>query len=127
MMVKEEEPVVAPIDATGDNPIEKFTPEEDAAARFSYLLPFVRRSGKNMSAKAMTRVIHALAEFPLGNSIDINEMGFRSKQEKQLFTVMYEINAAKHTVLNYIKDEQAKLKKEKEESHVETTSETKAE
>lgn len=87
-----------------------FKPEEEAAARYSYLLPIAKKLSKDMSAKAMARVVMALAEFPLQQS---EKPRLISKEENQLFQVIFEINVAKGLILDYAKkvSEEATAKK----------------
>jgi hypothetical protein len=94
------------------------TPEEEAVGKFMMLLPYVKRVGKNVSKKGMLRVLHALGAFPLGESTDVAKMGFRSNDEKQLFKLMYELNAPKSIILAAVRKEQQEIKA------IQTTQET---
>jgi hypothetical protein len=79
-----------------------FTKEEESAARFLYLLPYIKKFGSAIGAKGMVRVMHALAEFPVGDSLP----KFKNKQEEQLFNVFQELTAAKAIVVRYAMDQQ---------------------
>jgi hypothetical protein len=104
-----------------------FTPAEEAAARFTYLLPFLKRMAGSMSSKGMARVIHRLAEFPLGDAVHIDKMGFRTKEEKKLFEVFYNINECKNTILKSMKEDQIKAEQEAQGENVDgNTVETQA-
>lgn len=83
----------------------QFKPEEEAAAKYTYLLPIARRLSTNMSAKSMARVVMALAEYPLQQT---EKPRLRSKEEQQLFQVVFEINAAKGTILQYAREQAMK-------------------
>ena len=104
----------------------EFTKEEEAAAKFTYLLPFIKRAGSNLSQKAMARVLYALAEFPLGKSIKIEDMNFKSPAEKQLFHIFYEINSAKAIILDYAKTEENKNETSETNSEGEQSNESEA-
>lgn len=88
-----------------------YTPEEEAAARFLYLLPYVKRIGKNLGGNAVVRVLYALAEFPLGD----DKPKLKSKEEKQLFDIFQELMASKSLIIKHA------LEKQKEAEQAEKT------
>lgn len=83
-----------------------FTEVEKAAGGFSYYLPVLKRVIGNLSAKAAARVVMKIAEFPFGESKEVDKMGFTSPEEKQAFMLFFEINAMKNTMLNHVIEEE---------------------
>lgn len=74
-------------------------PVEEAAMRFTQLLPFVSKiAAASSSQKGLVRVLHALAEFPLGKA----KPRLLNANERQLFAIMQELNGYKSTVLTSI-------------------------
>ncbi len=94
-----------------------FKPEEEAAARYTYLLPVAKRLAGSMSAKGMARVVMALAEFPLQTTPKPRLIG---KDENQLFQVIFELNVAKGMILDYAKKQSELTKTSAESTVVET-------
>lgn len=80
----------------------EFTKEEEAAAKIKLLLPFLKKTVGNMSAKSAARVLTELAIFPIGDSTDLAKT-LRSKDERQAFKLFFELQAAKQVVLEYVK------------------------
>lgn len=95
---------------TAEKKAASFTPEEEAAARFIYLLPYIKKFGNSMGQKAVVRVLHELAQFPLNG----DKPRFQSKQEEQLFGIFNEIYMTKSVILKYA------MEQRKKESEVET-------
>lgn len=77
---------------------------EQAARRFTGLLPYVKKIANAAEGKkSLVRVLHALAEFPLGASVP----RLLNDNERQLFQVMSELSAAKTVLLNsFMKQQQ---------------------
>jgi hypothetical protein len=74
-------------------------PVEEAAMRFTTLLPFVKKLGAAMqSQKGITRVLHAFAEFPLGKE----KPRLLNDAERQLFHILQQLQGYKTTVISDI-------------------------
>lgn len=87
-------------------------PIEEAAMKFTQLLPFVKKLSQAMNAKGLARVNHAMAEFPLGK----DKPHLLNNSERQLFQIMQELNGYKSTVISdIIKKQQAMAQAEKKE------------
>jgi hypothetical protein len=84
----------------------QFSKAEEAAAKFTYLLPVLKKALGSLSAKAAARVVYRLSEFPFGNSIKLEDMGFRSKAEKQLFHIVYELNDCKRIMMQHLQEQE---------------------
>lgn len=94
--------------------------EEEAAMKFTKLLPYVGKLSDAMQSKGgLVRVMVALAEFPLGAT----KPRLLSEQERQLFAVMQEIQGYKSTVFSSFVKQSAELEKMKQTA-VSTTAET---
>lgn len=102
-------------------PVE-MSAEEDAAMRFTKLLPYVTKLSSAMGSKGgLVRVMTALAEFPLGG----RQPRLLNESERQLFGVMQELNGYKTTVINSFIKKQADLDAaQKNQTAVSTTAET---
>ena len=88
-------------------------PEEEAAMKFTKLLPFVTRLGDALPSKGgLVRVLRALAEFPLGG----REPRLLNDAERQLFHIMMELNGYKTTVVNSIVKKNAELEQMKSQA-----------
>lgn len=87
-------------------------PNEEAAMKFTKLLPYVKKFGAVMSAKGLSRVMHALAEFPLGAS----KPRLLNDNERQLFHVLQELNGYKSTIIQNIMKQQMEMEKMKQEA-----------
>ncbi len=86
-------------------------PVEEAAAKFTMLLPYVKKIGSAMpSQKGVVRVLHALAEFPLGKE----KPKLLTEGERQLFHVMQELQGLKSTVISDIIEKNAMAEKLKQ-------------
>lgn len=86
-------------------------PEEEAAMKFTRLLPFVTKLADAMPSKGgLVRVMRALAEFPLGG----REPRLMNDSERQLFHVMMELQGYKTTVVSNIMQKNAELEKLKQ-------------
>lgn len=82
-----------------DTPVEekKVSEAENAAQRFTELLPYVKKIASAAEGKkSLIRVLHALAEFPLGAQVP----RLLNDNERQLFQVMSELSSAKTMILN---------------------------
>lgn len=85
--------------------------DEEAAMKFTRLLPYVRRLGDALPSKGgLVRVLHAMAEFPLGSA----KPRLLNEQERQLFQVMMELQGYKSTVVTSIIQKNAEAQKEAE-------------
>lgn len=72
---------------------------EMAAIKFTKLLPFVKKMTMAMtSQKGVARVMHALAEFPLG----AGKPRLLNDAERQLFMIMQDLAGHKTKILNEI-------------------------
>lgn len=79
-------------------PVE-MAPDEEAAMKFTKLLPYVSKLSDAMPSKGgLVRVLHALAEFPLGAT----KPKLLNEAERQLFHVMMELQGYKSTVVSSI-------------------------
>ncbi len=106
MTVNSEE--IARLDA--EKPVE-VDPVEEAARKFTILLPYVKKLGNAMpSQKGLTRVLHAMAEFPLGAA----KPKLLTEGERQLFHVLQELQGAKSTVIQNILQKNMELEKLKQ-------------
>lgn len=85
-------------------------PKEEAAMKFTKLLPYVKKFGAVMSAKGLSRVLHAIAEFPLGAT----KPRLLNDNEQQLFHVIQELNGYKSTVIQSIMKQQMDMEKLKQ-------------
>jgi len=86
-------------------PVE-ISPEEEAAMKFTKLLPYVSKLSDAMPSKGgLVRVMSAMAEFPLG----ARKPRLLNESERQLFAVMQELNGYKSTVLQSFIKKQAEL------------------
>ena len=84
-------------------------PVEEAAMKFTKMLPYVKLLGSAMpSQKGLIRVIHAFAEFPLGKE----KPRLLTEGERQLFHILQELQGYKSTVI------QAILQKNMENEHL---------
>lgn len=93
-------------------PVE-LPPEEEAAMRFSKMIPFVSKLADAMPSKGgLVRVIHAMAEFPLGAA----KPRFLNDAERQLFSILQEVNGYKSTVITNIMQKNAELEKAKQQA-----------
>jgi hypothetical protein len=85
--------------------------DEEAAMRFTQLLPYVRRFGDALPSKGgLVRVLHALAEFPLGAT----KPRLLNDAERQLFQIMMELQGYKSTVVTSIMKKNAEVQKQAE-------------
>lgn len=92
------EAAVAQAGVESDAPVE-MAPDEEAAMKFTKLLPYVSKLSDAMPSKGgLVRVLHALAEFPLGAS----KPKLLNEAERQLFHVMMELQGYKSTVVSSI-------------------------
>lgn len=80
------------------------SPVEEAAMKFTRMLPFVKKLAQAMPNGGLSRVIHALAEFPLGPG----KPRLLNDAERQLFYLVQELNGAKTIVLQNIIETQKK-------------------
>lgn len=86
-------------------------PEEEAAMKFTRLLPFVTKLANALPSKGgVVRVLTAVAEFPVGG----RKPRLLNEAERQLFHVMMELNGYKTTVVSNIMQKNAELEKEKQ-------------
>lgn len=103
-IVQNGEKTVIPNDAPMEMP-----PEEEAAMKFTRLLPYVAKLGDAMPSKGgLVRVMKALAEFPLGATTP----RLLNDPERQLFQIMMELQGYKSTVITSIMQKEAELKKQ---------------
>lgn len=94
--------------------------EEEAAMKFTKLLPFVSKLADAMQSKGgLVRVMSAMAEFPLGAT----KPRLLNDAERQLFHVLQELNGYKSTVITSILQKNAEMEKMKQTA-VSTTAET---
>lgn len=91
-------------------------PAEEAAMKFTQLLPYVRKLCATMSAKAQARVHYAMAEFPLGAT----KPRLLDDDERQLFHILQQLNGFKSTVIQSILQQQMELEKLKTQALEET-------
>ena len=84
------------------------SPEEEAAMKFTKLLPYVSKLSDALSSKGgLVRVISALAEFPLGSA----NPRLLNDGERQLFQVFMELQQYKSTVITSIMQGEVEMKK----------------
>lgn len=116
-----------PADVMGQNPppveipfptesaapvVAEMDPAEEAAMKFTKLLPFISKLATALPSKGgAVRVLHALAEFPLGAT----KPRFLNAAERQLFQVMMELQGYKSTVVTSIMKKNAEVQTEAEE------------
>lgn len=102
------EPIVGP--AAPASPMV-MPPEEEAAMKFTKLLPYVSKLGDALPSKGgVVRVLRALAEFPLGG----REPRLLNESERQLFHIIMELQGYKSTVVNNIMQKNAELESMKQ-------------
>lgn len=103
-----EEPAAIVPEVALEAPVEMH-PTEEAAMKFTKLLPYVKMLGQAMpSQKGLIRVMHAFAEFPLGKE----KPRLLTDAERQLFHILQELQGYKSTVI------QAILQKNMEMEHL---------
>lgn len=89
------------------------SPEEEAAMKFTKLLPYVGKLADAMDSKGgLVRVLVAFAEFPLGNK----KPRLLSEQERQLFVIMQELQGYKSTVVSSFIKKAAEAEKMKQQA-----------
>ncbi len=72
---------------------------EQAATRFEALLPYVKKIALAAEGKkSLVRVLHALAEFPLGATMP----RLLNDNERQLFQIMQELNQYKTAIIQEV-------------------------
>lgn len=120
----EEQAAITP-EVAPDVPVEMH-PTEEAAMKFTKLLPYVRKFSAIMTGKGLSRVMHAIAEFPLGAT----KPRLLNENERQLFHIMQELQGYKSTVIQEIikqqhmpKAAEMEIKNESSESQVEIVAE----
>ncbi len=87
------------VDSAPPAEVPKLDPVEDAAMRFTTLLPYIKKFAHAAEGKrSLIRVMYALAEFPLGKG----PPRLLSQNERQLFQVMTELSQYKSTILTSI-------------------------
>ena len=110
-----------PADVMGQNPTPvdipisteapTIDPAEEAAMKFTKLLPFVSKLANALPSKGgLVRVIHAMSEFPLG----AEKPRLLNESERQLFHICQELNGYKSTVIQNILTKNAEAHKEAE-------------
>lgn len=115
MMMESSEVVVEQPAVVPEAPIA-MDPIEEAAMKFTKLLPYVKMLGSAMpSQKGIVRVLHALAEFPLGKE----KPRLLQEGERQLFHVMQELQGYKSTVIQNILQQNAEIEKLKQTAKAE--------
>lgn len=88
-----------------DAPVQ-MPPEEEAAMKFTKLLPYVSKLSSAMPSKGgLVRVLTAMAEFPIGSA----KPRFLNESERQLFLVLQELQGYKSTVLQSFIRKQSEL------------------
>jgi hypothetical protein len=98
-------------------------PVEEAAMKFTTLLPYVKKLGLAMpSQKGLIRVMHACAEFPLGAT----KPRLLNDNERQLFHIIQELQSYKTTVINNIMKKNMEMEVLKEEVQRRTDEQLKA-
>lgn len=86
-------------------------PAEEAAMKFTKMMPFVSKLANALPSKGgLIRVVHAMAEFPLGAS----KPRLLNDAERQLFHVLQELNGYKSTVIQNILTKNAEAQREAE-------------
>ncbi len=98
-------------------------PIEEAAMKFTTLLPFVTKFGRTMSAKGLTRVLFAVAEFPLGAS----KPKLLDENERQLFYVIQDLMGFKSQVINDIMKKNYEIEQLKQKASLTPETEVKDE
>jgi hypothetical protein len=84
---------------------QQIDPLESAAMQFTNLLPYVKKFSATTSTKGLARVLHAVAEFPLGN----DKPRLLNENERMLFSIMQEIQQHKSVLLqSYMQEMLAK-------------------
>lgn len=110
----EQDQINAPQQVEQQAPVE-MPPDEEAAMKFSKLLPYVSKLGDAMASKGgLVRVMKALAEFPLGST----KPRLLNDAERQLFQIMMELQGYKSTVITSIMQKEAELKREQNAASV---------
>jgi hypothetical protein len=86
-------------------------PVEEAAERFTMLLPFVSKTANaSVSKGSLVRVLHAFAEFPLGKG----KPRLLNQNEQLLFNILQELQGYKSTILqDFMKKNLAAMQMEK--------------
>lgn len=80
--------------------------EEEAAMKFTKLLPFIAKLGNALPSKGgAVRVLVALGEFPLGG----RQPRLLNDAERQLFNVMQELNGYKSKIITGFMKKQTDL------------------
>lgn len=77
---------------------KEMSADEEAAMKFTKLLPYAKKFAKNMNGGGLARVFNAMMEFPLG----AQQPKFINEAERQLFFVAQELNGYKSTVIQSI-------------------------
>lgn len=99
---------VAPAEA----PVQ-MTADEEAAMKFTKLLPYVTKLSDAMPSKGgLVRVLTALGEFPLGG----RQPRLLNESERQLFAVMQELQGYKSTVIASFIKKQADIDKMRQDA-----------
>lgn len=94
-------------------PVEQkpMTAEEEAAMKFTKLLPYIGKLSDALSSKGgLVRVMVALAEFPIGG----RQPRLLNEAERQLFAVMQELNGYKSTVIQGFMKQQMEMEQAKQ-------------
>lgn len=87
-------------------------PVEEAAEKFTVLLPFVAKMANASRSKgSLVRVLHAFAEFPLG----AGKPRLLNQNEQLLFNILQELQGYKSTVLQSFMTKSLQDMKEKQE------------
>jgi hypothetical protein len=73
-------------------------PVEEAAMKFTNLLPYVKKLGSALNGNGVVRVLHAFAEFPLG----ANKPRLLNDAERQMFHLLQDLQGYKSTVIQSI-------------------------
>lgn len=96
---------------TMDTALTEMPADEEAAMKFTKLLPFVGKLGDALPSKGgLVRVLRAVAEFPLGAT----KPRLLNDAERQLFQIMMELNGYKSTVITSIMEKNVKAQNEAE-------------
>ncbi len=100
--------VEGPDDQPDAIPEVELTAEEEAAMKFTQLLPYVTKIGNAATGRgSLVRVLHAMAEFPLG----AGKPRLLNDNERLLFNIMQELQGYKSTLLSvYMQDSLEKQK-----------------
>lgn len=103
--------IPAPSDAEQPVEMPALSADEEAAMKFTKLLPFVSKLGSALPSKGgLVRVLHAISEFPLGAT----KPRLLNEAERQLFQVCMELSGYKSTVITSIMQKNAEAQKEAE-------------